>query len=131
MCIAVPIICLCYIRCHTNIDDNVYKKAMAKLALFLMIGSLINILGQAVPGVISHFTQSQAVYITYTLIVLSLLPTPIVILIYLKPVRDALKAAIKSKTGSHNQVHVHQVAAKMNTCRLRSPISSIEYTSIL
>lgn len=79
-----------------------YKKAVAKLALFLMIGSLINILGQAVPGVITHFSQSQVVYISYTLVVLALLPTPIAILIFLKPVRDALKIAINNKTGRGN-----------------------------
>ena len=61
---------------------------MAKLALFLMIGSLINILGEAVPGVVMHFSQSQAVHVTYALIVLSLLPTPIAILIFPKPVSD-------------------------------------------
>ena len=102
VCIAVPIICLCYIRHYTIVDNAVYKKAMAKLALFLMIGSLINILGQAVPGVITHFTQSQAVYMTYALVVTSLLPTPIVILIFLKPVRDALKIAISNKIGRGN-----------------------------
>ena len=102
VCIAVPIICLCYIRYHTIVDNAVYKKAMAKLALFLMIGSLINILGQAVPGVITHFTQSQAVYMTYALVVTSLLPTPIVILIFLKPVRDALKIAIINRIGRGN-----------------------------
>ena len=102
VCTAVPIICLCYIRYHTGSDNDVYKKAMAKLALFLMIGSLINILGQAVPGVITHFSQSQAVYVTYTLVVLSLLPTPIAILIFLKPVRDALKTTIINKIGKGN-----------------------------
>ena len=61
---------------------------MAKLALFLMIGSLINILGEAVPGVVTHFSQSQAVHVTYALIVLSLLPTPIAILIFLEPFSD-------------------------------------------
>ena len=102
VCTAVPIICLCYIRYHTGSDNDVYKKAMAKLALFLMIGSLINILGQAVTGVITHFSQSQAVYVTYTLIVLSLLPTPIAIIIFLKPVRDALKTTIINKIGKGN-----------------------------
>ena len=61
---------------------------MAKLALFLMIGSLINIMGQAVPGVVMHSSQSQAVYVTYALIVFSLLSTLIIILIFLKPFSD-------------------------------------------
>ena len=100
--IAVPIICLCYIRCHTITDNDVYNKAVAKLALFLMIGSLMNILGQTVPGAITHFSQSQVIYISYTLVVLALLPMPIAVLIFLKPVRDALKIAINNKIGRGN-----------------------------
>ena len=83
----VPSVCLCYIKHHSMTEGADYKRAMAKFALFLVAGNLINFLGQAVPGIIAFFATTPGVYTAYTLIVISLLPTPILVLAFLKPVR--------------------------------------------
>ena len=86
----VPSVCLCYIKRHSITEGVDYKRAMAKFALFLVAGNLINLLGQTVPGIIAYFADAAGVYATYTLSVVSLLPTPILVIIFLKPVRTKL-----------------------------------------
>ena len=83
----VPSVCLCYIKRHSITEGADYKRAMAKFALFLVAGNLINLLGQTVPGIIAFFADAAGVYATYTVTVVSLLPTPILVIIFLKPVR--------------------------------------------
>ena len=83
----VPSVCLCYIKRHSMTEGADYKRAMAKFALFLVAGNLINLLGQAVPGIIAYFATTPGVYAAYTVTVISLLPTPVLVLAFLKPVR--------------------------------------------
>jgi len=86
--IAVPIICLCYIKKNTVTEDTQYRKAMAKFSLFLVIGGAINIVGQLVPGLIPFYSETAAVYLCYGIAAVSLFPTPIIIIAYLKPVQQ-------------------------------------------
>ena len=86
----VPSVCLCYIKRHSITEGVDYKRAMAKFALFLVAGNLINLLGQTVPGILAFFADAAGVYATYTVTVISLLPTPILVIIFLKPVRMKL-----------------------------------------
>ncbi len=86
----VPLVCLCYIKRHSITEGAYYKRAMAKFALFLVAGNLINFLGQTVPGIIAFFADAARVYAAYTVTVVSLLPTPIFVIIFLKPVRKKL-----------------------------------------
>ena len=46
--IVVPILVLCYIRRNRITQSNNYNKRIAKFALFLVSGNLINLFGQAV-----------------------------------------------------------------------------------
>ena len=89
--IAVPIICLCYIKKNTVTQDTQYRKAMAKFSLFLILGSVINIAGQLIPGAISLNSEGPAVYLSYGFATTSLIPTPIIIIAFLKPVQEQLK----------------------------------------
>ena len=86
----VPSVCLCYIKRHSITEGVGYKRAMAKFALFLVAGNLINLLGQTVPGIIAFFADAPGVYAAYTVTFISLLPTPILVIIFLKPVRTKL-----------------------------------------
>ena len=86
----VPSVCLCYIKRHSVTEGADYKRAMAKFALFLVAGNLINLLGQAIPGIIAFFADAPGVYAAYTLTTVSLLPTPILVIIFLKPVRKKM-----------------------------------------
>ena len=84
----VPIICLCYIRRNIVTEGTEYRKGMAKFSLFLIVGGSINFFGQFSPGLSSLFNAVPGVYLSYGSAVISLLPTPIIIVVFLKPVRE-------------------------------------------
>ena len=95
---AVPIICLCYIKKNIVTEGIQYHKVMAKFSLFLMLGGAINIAGQLIPGIVSIHSRAPAVYLTYGIAAVSLLPTPVIIIAYLKPAREQVKKMITMVT---------------------------------
>ena len=92
--IIVPIVCLCYIRKNIVTEGTQYRKAMAKLSLFLAVGGIINIAGQILPALFSFNSEAPGVYLSYGSAVISLLPTPIIIMAYLKPLREQAKKIV-------------------------------------
>ena len=86
--IIVPIICLCYIRRNIVTEGTEYRKGMAKFSLFLIAGGSINFFGQVFPSLITLYSAVPGVYLSYGSIVISLLPTPIIIVAFLKPVQE-------------------------------------------
>ena len=91
--IVVPILVLCSIRRNVS-QSNDYNKGIAKFALFLLSGGFINILGQTVVGEIVYFSGAIPVYMAFTVGTLSLLPTPLLIIAYLKQVRQRMRAML-------------------------------------
>ena len=89
--IAVPIICLWYIKKNIVTEDTHYRKAMAKFSLFLVLGGAINIAGQLIPGAVKYYAETPGMYLAYGFAAASLLPTPIIIIAYLKPVQEQAK----------------------------------------
>ena len=92
--IVVPILVLCYIRQNQVTQSNDYNKRIAKFALFLVSGNLINLFGQAVVAAIVYSSDAPAVYLSYGIGMLSLLPAPVLVVIFLKPVREKMRAAL-------------------------------------
>ena len=92
--IVVPILVLCYIRRNCVTQSNDYNKGIAKFALFLVSGNLINLIGQAVVSAIVYSSDAPAVYLSYGIGMLSLLPAPILVVIFLKPVREKMRVAL-------------------------------------
>ena len=92
--IVAPIVVLCYIKRNRVTEGRDYNKGIAKFALFLVSGNLINLFGQAVVGAIVYSSNAPAVYISYSIALLSLLPSPILVIAFLKPVRDKMRAAL-------------------------------------
>ena len=84
--IVVPIVVLCYVRRNTMTEESSYNKGIAKFTLFLVAGNLINLVGQAVVALIVYVSEPSGVYLSYSACMLSLIPTPIMILIFMKPV---------------------------------------------
>ena len=64
--IAVPIICLCYIKKNTVTEETLYRKAMA-ISLFLVLGGAINITGQVIPGIVAYYAEAPRVYLVYVI----------------------------------------------------------------
>ena len=92
--IVVPILVLCYIKRNRVTQSSDYNKGIAKFALFLVSGNVINLCGQAVIGAIVYSSDVPAVYLSYGIAMLSLLPAPVLVVIFLKPVREKMKAAL-------------------------------------
>ena len=96
------ILTIFYIRKNTITDrDAHFKKAMLKLSFFLLIGNIVNLIGQILPPLIaiavittgiSGSLASTVANVSYVLIDLSLVPSPILLIIYFKPVRLRLKS---------------------------------------
>ena len=70
-------------------------KGMLRFAAFLILGNVINFLGQAIPLLFATFAPAgekwhaleKLHYVAIIFILLSLVPTRVLILIYFKPVR--------------------------------------------
>ena len=96
--ITVPIVCLCYVRKSVVTDGLKYRKGMAKFALFLVLGGSINVIGQILPVLLGYYAAGPGVYIGYSFPAVSLLPTPIIIIAYLKPVQEQVKKMFTAMT---------------------------------
>ena len=97
VCIVVPIIVLCYIKKHSITGYSDYSKAAAKLGLFMVAGSLMNSTGITITIVLTYlpFRVDEIIYFGLIMVVLSLYPTPILTIGFLKPVRYKLKTFLK------------------------------------
>ena len=85
--IVIPIVVLCYVRHNTMTEGSSYNKGIAKFTLFLVAGNLINIIGQAVVALIVYVSEPPGVYLSYSVGLISLIPSPVMILVFMKPVR--------------------------------------------
>ena len=92
--IVVPIVVLCYVRRNTMTEGSSYNKGIAKFALFLVAGNLLNLVGQAVVALLVYVSEAPGVYLSYSAGLISLIPTPIMILIFIKPVRTEVTKVI-------------------------------------
>ena len=89
--IIIPIVCFCYIKRNIVTEGTEYRKGMAKFSLFLVMGGSINFFSQVFPSLLALYTAAPGVYLSYISAVISLLPTPIIIVAFLKPVREQAK----------------------------------------
>ena len=82
--------------------DVLFRKTLVKLGFFLLFGNVINCIGQIVPPMVSVIvnerqpTLAEAIlaYSCFALLDLSLVPTPILLIIYFNPVRTHLKTCL-------------------------------------
>ena len=96
--LVIPFIVLCYIKKNTITDDVKIKKAMARFALFLLVGNVFNFIGIALPAAIAAQRTASSIstnggvveYLPFAMMSLSLLPSPILMLIFFKAVRDGI-----------------------------------------
>lgn len=110
LCISLPIAALRHLKRKGLVgfvDPTTFKKAATKLAIFLIVGSIMNIFWIFFPGVavmISSFfpvpdpTSDKVdlagivtIYFSFPIITLSLFPPSLIIVSFLKPVQQKLK----------------------------------------
>ena len=120
ICFVVPIIALCYIRNHEISESGGYTKNLAKFGLFLVASNFINLLGQTLPVLIAYDADILGIYMAVGFAGLSVVPTPILIIMYLELVRKEVQKRLKcqspftsSRSGDNsemNQKHSSQTA---------------------
>ena len=115
-----PIATVWYIRHNTISGDITLVKSMIKFAVFLVLVNVFNFFGQIIPMLLAAFTpagedwytlEKAFLYVEFTFVLLSHISTPMLILIYFRPVRQRMKCMLcgvctkkvvvpkKSKTG--------------------------------
>ena len=101
----MAVMSLRYIRKNTITKDTKLLKAMLKFSVFLLFGNGANFIGITVPFTVSAFyplypeDHSATItrilsYVEGVFILLSLLPAPIFMLVYVRPVQQRLKHII-------------------------------------
>ena len=105
----MPVYALRYIRSNLVSENAASLKRMLKFALFLLFGNILCHLGQSIAAAGSLISKSvdvcnevlmivlMAVYIG--VLALSLIPTPILIFVYFKPVRVQLRKCVLRVCG--------------------------------
>ena len=92
-----------FIRHNTISGDVTLVKAMMKFVIFLVLGNVINFIGQTTPLIFAAFVpagkdwytlEKVFGYVEFSFILLSLVPTPVLILIYFRPVKQRIKRLI-------------------------------------
>ena len=89
--IVVLVITTCFIKYHSFTDIKT-KRAMVKFGFFLLLGNGVNFLGMSVPltAAVLPAPYQVRVYTAYTILNCALIPTPILIPIYFKPIQKQL-----------------------------------------
>ena len=98
ICFVVPIIALCYIKNRKVTESGGYTKNLAKFGLFLVASNFINLLGQTLPVLIAYNAETFGVYLAFGFAGLSVVPTPILIILFLKPVRKEVQKRLQCKS---------------------------------
>ena len=104
LAVAMPVYALCYIRNNAVSENATSLKPMLKFALFLLIGNLLCMMGMSVGVAISLITRLPdidvevvrfLVRMSTVLHALSLIPTPVLIMVYFKPVRVQMRKCLQ------------------------------------
>ena len=88
-----------YVRANTVSENAASLRPMLKFCAFLLLGNLLSAMGQATPVIAAYVrADSASSKVTSTtnrangiIILLSIIPTPILVLVYFKPVRALMK----------------------------------------
>ena len=87
-----------YVRVRSVRDHIARLRPLLKFSAFLLLGNLLSALGQAAPVIVAHVesdaTSEMLVIINRSngiIVLLSIIPTPILVLVYFRPVRTLMK----------------------------------------
>ena len=100
--IVFPILTVQYIKKNSISENKQTLKGMTKFAVFLLVGNSVNLIGVSLTILLATFAPLGEDYHTLLLIstfnyiegfclFLSLIPTPIILLIFFKPIRQRFK----------------------------------------
>ena len=92
--IVIPIVILCYVKRNTMAEGSSYNKGMARFTLFLVASNLLVVVTYIFVMILSHFEQILALLLSCSVATVLLLPPPILVYVFLKPVRDRVHSVI-------------------------------------
>ena len=111
LCICIPLGTLCYIKQHPISEGEKYG-FHAKFAAFLIPGTCLTVLAQIVAIILAvESTDIVGVYAAYSISYMSYLPTPILIIVFLKPVQKQLRHLFCRKCRKDDEAVAMQQAA--------------------
>ena len=126
ICFVVPIIALCYIRNHKITESGGYTKNLAKFGLFLVASNFINLLGQTLPTLIAYNAETFGVYLAFGFAGLSVVPTPILIILFLKPVRKEVQKRLQCKSLPTSDESEEKMTQKRSPQTVHTAVASRE-----
>ena len=104
----MPVYALCYIRSNLTCENTQSLKPMLKFTLFLLLGNGLGFFGNFIGTAGSLIMKSVNTDVEVTrvlrlvynvLLALSLIPTPVLILVYFKPVRNQMRKCVLKVCG--------------------------------
>ena len=126
-----PIATVWFIRHNTISGDVTLVKAMLKFVVFLVLGNVINFIGQTTPLLFAAFApagedwytlEKVFSYVEGVFVLLSLVPTPVLILIYFRPVRKRIKRILLSSCSGIKKASRQRLRSTTDETVVTSPI---------
>ena len=90
--VIISIVVLCYVKRNTISAGSSYNKGLARFVLFLAVGNTINGLALICGVSMFYFPRRPVIYLTYFITSTFHISTPILVILFLKPVRDKIRS---------------------------------------
>ena len=91
-----------YVRANSGSENAASLKPMLKFSVFLLLGTLLSTIGQTTPVIVAHIESNSLSprmlkvinEIIASTVLVSIIPTPILVLVYFKPVRVLMRKCL-------------------------------------
>ena len=109
----ITIAVLHYVKLNTiSGQGSSYNKGMAKFALFLVFGNLINIIILFAVAITYYFSMKASAYLLWCIFPLLTAPSPVLVIIFFKPIRD--KFCLFVCYCCHHPQHIRMAVGKLD-----------------
>ena len=100
--VALLIASFWYVRANSGSENAVSLKPMLKFSVFLLLGTLLSTIGHTTPVIVAHIESNSLSpemlrvinEINVITVLVSIIPTPVLVLVYFKPVRVLMKKCL-------------------------------------
>ena len=90
--IAISVTALCHVKLATISSGSSYIRGMVKFILFLVIGNVLNVVALVSISITLYFYENASIYLAYCFVSVFSVPTPVLVILFLKPVREKLRS---------------------------------------
>lgn len=108
-----PIVVLCYVKHNsTSESSRDYYRGLVKLVIFLVTGNGLSFVCHIIVGTLIHMQSVIPLYLFFFFGLLILFPAPILIIVYVKPVRKLILSVLCRCRCCRQRVRVVQMSKK-------------------